>query len=53
MKSSTPALYSSTREATVSYLTLATTYLASFTLAQIILKVGSTAYFSCTHSSFY
>ena len=42
LKSPTPALYSSTREAAVSCLTLATTYLASFTLAQIVLKVGST-----------
>ena len=50
-KAETPALYSSTREAPVSYLTLATTYLASFTLAQLVLKVGSTAYSSCSHSS--
>ena len=48
LTSPTPALYSSTREAAVSYLTLATTYLASFTLAQIVLKVGSTAFFCCT-----
>ena len=39
LKSPTPALYSSTREAAVSKLTLATTYLASFTLAQLALKV--------------
>ena len=51
LKSSTPALYSSTREAAVSYLTLATTYLASFTLAQLVLEVGLTAYSSCSHSS--
>ena len=52
VKAETLALYSSTREATVSYLTLATTYLASFTLAQLVLKVGLTAYSSCSHSSF-
>ena len=50
LKSSTPALYSSTREAAVSQLSLATTYLAttttqattylaSFTLGQLALKV--------------
>ena len=50
LKSPSPALYSSTREAAVSQLTLATTYLAStatlattylasFTLAQLALKV--------------
>ena len=39
LQSPTPALYSSTREAAVSQLTLATTYLASFTLAQLALKV--------------
>ena len=48
LTSPTPALYSSTRAAAVSYLTLATTYLASFTLAQIVLKVGFTASFCCT-----
>ena len=41
-KAETPALYSSTREASVSYLTLSTTYLPSFTLEKIVLKVGST-----------
>ena len=41
LKSSTPALYSSTWEAVVSHLNLATTYLASFTLAQLALKVNS------------
>ena len=51
VKAETPALYSSTREATMLYLTLATTYLASFTLAQLVLKVGLTAYSSCSHSS--
>ena len=39
LQSPSPALYSSTREAAVSQLTLATTYLASFTLAQLALKV--------------
>ena len=39
LKTPSPALYSSTREAAVSQLTLATTYLASFTLAQLALKV--------------
>ena len=39
LASPTPALYSSTREAAVSQLGLATTYLASFTLAQLALKV--------------
>ena len=39
LTSPTPALYSSTREAAVSQLTLATTYMASFTLAQLALKV--------------
>ena len=51
LKSPTPALYSSTREAAMSCITLATTYLASFTLAQLVLKVGLTAYSSCSHSS--
>ena len=41
-KAETPAMYSSTREAAVSYLTLATTYLPSFTLEKSVLKVGST-----------
>ena len=41
LTSPTPALYSSTREAAVSQLSLATTYLASFTLAQLALKVAS------------
>ena len=35
-----PALYSSTREAAVSHLSQATTYLASFTLAQLALKAS-------------
>ena len=39
LQSPSPALYSSTREAAVSQLSLATTYLASFTLAQLALKV--------------
>ena len=52
-KAETPALSSSTREAPVSYLTLAvTTYLASIPLAQLVFKVGSTAYSSCSHGSF-
>jgi len=40
LTSPTPALYSSTREAAVSQLAQATTYLASFTLAQLALKVS-------------
>ena len=54
VKSETPAatLYSSTREAAMSYLTLATTYLTSFTLAKLALKVGLTAYSSCSNSSY-
>ena len=51
LTSPTPALYSSTREAAVSYLTLASTYLASFTLAQIVLKVAFTAFF-CSSALF-
>ena len=43
VKAETPALYSRTREAAMSYLTQATTYLTSFTLAKLVLKVGSTA----------
>ena len=39
LKTPTPALYNSTRKAAVSQLTQATTYLASFTLAQLALKV--------------
>ena len=39
LTSPTPALYLTTREAAVSQLTQATTYLASFTLAQLALKV--------------
>jgi len=40
LTSPTPALYSSTRVAAVSQLTQATTYLASFTIAQLALKVS-------------
>ena len=40
LKTPSPALYSSTREAAVSHLSQATTYLASFTLAQLALKVS-------------
>ena len=40
LQSPTAVLYSSTREATVSQLTQATTYMASFTIAQLALKVS-------------
>ena len=42
LKTPSPALYSSTREAAVSHISQATTYLASFTLAQLALKVTPT-----------
>jgi len=38
LKEATPALYDSTRESVKSYATFAATYLASFTLAHVILK---------------
>merc|ERR1712183_981962 len=40
LKQATPALYKSTKEGVSSYATLAATYLASFTLAQLFLKAS-------------
>ena len=40
LKETTPALYSATKEAAVYYATLVTTYMASFTLAQLVLKAN-------------
>merc|ERR1712183_1203710 len=40
LKQATPALYKSTKEGVTSYATLAATYIASFTLAQLFLKAS-------------
>merc|ERR1712212_428998 len=40
LKQATPALYNSTKEGVSSYATLAATYVASFTLAQLLLKAS-------------
>merc|ERR1712203_293167 len=40
LKQATPALYKSTKEGVTSYATLAATYIASFTLAQLLLKAS-------------
>jgi len=40
LKQATPALYNSTKEGVTSYATLAATYIASFTLAQVFLKAS-------------
>merc|ERR1719369_746612 len=40
LKQSTPMLYNSTRESVGSYATLAATYVASFTIAQVFLKAA-------------
>jgi len=40
LKQSTPVLYSSTRESVGSYATLVATYVASFTISQVLLKVA-------------
>jgi len=40
LKQATPTLYNSTRESVNSYATLAATYLASFTIAQVFLKAA-------------
>merc|ERR1712055_639331 len=40
LKQATPAFYKSTKEGVTSYATLAATYIASFTLAQLLLKAS-------------
>ena len=40
LKETMPALYATTKDALVSYATLITTYMASFTLAQLVLKAS-------------
>jgi hypothetical protein len=40
LKETTPALYSTTKEAAISYATLITTYMATFTLVQLVLKAS-------------
>ncbi len=40
LKETTPALYATTKEAAVSYATLITTYMATFTLLQLLLEAS-------------